>query len=130
LTFVNSDGGAPKLQKAISSLLIIGVVISLVLEIIGMVLFFHSYGHLHLLQGKAMFIRGQNFFSFLYGLLQGHYPQKSAILFMTLGITTLILTPYARVVVSVLYFAWKRNIKYTLITVFVLTVLTISLALH
>jgi uncharacterized membrane protein len=49
---------------------------------------------------------------------------------MTLGITTLILSPYARVVVSVLYFAWQRNIKYTLITIFVLTVLTISLALH
>jgi uncharacterized membrane protein len=130
LTFVNSDGGASKLHKAISSLLIIGVAVSLVLEIIGMVLFFYSYGHLRLLEGKAMFIRGQNFFSFIYGLFQGHYPQKSAILFMTLGITTLILTPYARVVVSVLYFAWKRNIKYTLITIFVLTVLTISLALH
>jgi uncharacterized membrane protein len=49
---------------------------------------------------------------------------------MTLGITTLILTPFARVVASVLYFVWKRNIKYTLITIFVLTVLTISLALH
>jgi hypothetical protein len=28
-------------------------------------------------KGKAMFIRGQNFFSFIYGLFQGHYPQKS-----------------------------------------------------
>lgn len=130
MTFVNSDASASKLQTAISSLLIIGVAISLVLEIIGMVLFSYSYGDLHLSEGKAMFIRGQNFFSFIYALFQGHYPQKSAILFMTLGITTLILTPYARVVVSVLYFAWKRNIKYTLITVFVLIVLTISLALH
>jgi uncharacterized membrane protein len=45
-------------------------------------------------------------------------------------IAVLILTPYARVVMSVLYFIGRRDIKYTLITLFVLILLTLSLLLH
>jgi uncharacterized membrane protein len=130
LTFANLGGDESKLEAAISYLLIIGIVTSLVLQVIGLVIFYYSYGHFHLSEDKEMFIRGQNFFSFIYGLLHGKYTHKSAILFMTLGITTLIVTPYLRVILSVLYFAWKMNIKYTLITVFVLVILTISLAFH
>jgi len=49
---------------------------------------------------------------------------------MTLGIATLILTPFVRVIASALYFAWKRDTRYVLITAFVLVALTVSLALH
>jgi uncharacterized membrane protein len=49
---------------------------------------------------------------------------------MTLGITILILTPYVRVILSVLFFAWRKNIKYMLITIVVLMVLTTSLLFH
>jgi len=54
----------------------------------------------------------------------------SAILFMTAGIMVLILTPYIRVIASVIYFGWEKNFKYVLITLFVLVVVTLSLALH
>ena len=37
-------GGATKLEKAISRILMAGVVMSLLLEIVGMALFYHSYG--------------------------------------------------------------------------------------
>ena len=84
-------------------------------------------GHLHIAEGKAMFISGQNFFDFLHGLFRRNYLQKTATLLMTVGIALLIVTPYLRVIMSVLYFIWKRNIKYALITIFVLAVLTISL---
>lgn len=45
-----------------------------------------------------------------------------------LGLAVLMLTPYARVVASVIYFAFAdRDWKFTAITLFVLAVLTISL---
>ena len=49
---------------------------------------------------------------------------------MTLGILVLILTPYIRVVVSIVYFARERDYRYVLLTLFVLVVLSLSLALH
>jgi uncharacterized membrane protein len=124
---VDLGGGESKLETAISYLLIIGVVASLALEVVGIALFYHSYGHLHIAEDKAMFISGQNFFDFLHGLFRRNYVQKTATLLMTVGIALLIVTPYLRVIMSVLYFIWKRDIKYALITIFVLAVLTISL---
>jgi uncharacterized membrane protein len=126
----NSNGGESRLETAISYLLLGGVVTSLFLEIIGMVSFYYSYGHLHITEKTAMFIRGENFFRLIYGLLEGNYGQKGSVFLMTVGITILILTPYVRVILSALYFAWKRNIKYVLITIIVLIVLTTSLLFH
>jgi uncharacterized membrane protein len=127
---VEPGGGESQLEAAISYLLIIGVIASLALEIIGSALFYHSHGHFQILEDKAIFIRGQDFFSFMYGLFRGNYLQESATFLMTLGIAVLIVTPYVRVIVSFLYFAWRRDVKYALITIFVLAVLTISLGLH
>jgi uncharacterized membrane protein len=94
-------------------------------------MFYYHYGHLNvLLEDKEVFIQGRNFFSFLYQSFVGESRQNTGILFMTLGIATLILTPFVRVIASALYFAWRRDIKYVLITAFVLIALTVSLALH
>jgi uncharacterized membrane protein len=49
---------------------------------------------------------------------------------MVLGIAALILTPYIRAITSVIYFASRKNLKYCLITFFVLAVLTMSLMMH
>ncbi len=49
---------------------------------------------------------------------------------MTAGVIVLMLTPYLRVVLSAAYFAWEKDAKYVLITLFVLIVLTLSLVLH
>ncbi len=130
MAFTNLGAGESKLETAISYLLIAGVAASLFLEIIGILLFYHSYGHLRISENKVMFIVGDNFFSFIYGLFHGNYAQEKAIHFMVLGIIALILTPYIRLVLSVLYFAWERNVKYVAITMFVLAILTISLVLH
>ncbi len=52
-------------------------------------------------------------------------------LLINVGLAVLLLTPYVRVATSTLYFAaGERNWKYTLITGFVLTVLTYSLFLR
>lgn len=127
---VERAGSESQLERVISSLLILGVVTSLAFEVIGIALFYHSHGHFHILEDKAMFIRGQDFFDFICGLFCGNYVQESAAFLMPLGIALLIVTPYMRVIVSFLYFGWRRDVKYALITMFVLVVLTISLGLH
>ena len=119
-----------KLETTISYLLIIGVTFSLILEIIGLILFYYSFTNLNILESEVVFIHGDNFFSFVKTLFQGENIQNNAILFMTLGSIALISTPYIRVITSVIYFAWEKNRKYLLVTLFVLVILTVSLALH
>jgi uncharacterized membrane protein len=52
-------------------------------------------------------------------------------LFINSGIVVLLLTPYVRVLASMLYFAAvEHNLKYTLFTGFVFSVLTYSLFLR
>ena len=122
--------GESKLETTISYLLIIGVIFSLILEAIGLTLFYYSFANLNILENEVVFIREENFFSFVITTLQGENIQNSAILFMTLGLITLISTPYIRVITSVIYFAWEKNRKYLLLTLFVLIILTVSLTLH
>jgi uncharacterized membrane protein len=119
-----------KFERAISTLLITGVILSLILEIIGIIVFYHVYGNLDVSESGRMFIRGENFFNFMYHLFEEEHAQDKAILIMVLGISILILTPYLRVILSVFYFVWERNMKYIGITLFVLIILTISLIIH
>ncbi len=122
--------GESKLETAVSYILIIGVVISVLLEIIGISLFYGAYGNVQVSQSKTMFINGQNFFSFIIDQIQHLFGPQTAVMFMTLGLVILILTPYIRAITSVVYFALEKNRIYVLITLFVLIVLTISLMLH
>ncbi len=118
------------LETAISYLLIAGVVVSLLLLTAGLIVFHAVYGRLDvLLSDDSTYITGRNFFSFLLGLATGKW-ENPAILLITLGIVALFMTVYIRVIMSVLYFAWKRDAKYVLITAFVLVALTLSLMFH
>ena len=120
-----------RLETIISYLLITGVIISLCLEVTGIVLFSRLYHTLNVMPAnKSLLIQGQNFFTFLYFVAQGEGMANQAILFMTLGVAVLILTPYIRVIASFIFFAWERDYKYVLITAFVLVILTVSLTLH
>jgi uncharacterized membrane protein len=119
-----------RFEKTIGYLLITGVVISLILEILGISAYYGTYGHLDISERRAVFLHGQNFFNFVFGLFEGEYAQNKAILLMTLGITLLIFTPYLRVIISVVNFARKKDVKYLFITLFVFVILTISLAVH
>jgi uncharacterized membrane protein len=117
-----------RFDRAIGYVLITGVVISLLVEAIGMVLYHLSYGHFNISGERTLFIHGRNFFDFTIELFKGDYAGKKAVFLMSLGVVILVLTPYVRVLMSVLYFAWEKNTKYILITLFVLVLLTISLA--
>ena len=124
-----SERNLLKLEKAISYLLISGVVASLILEVLGIALFYHTYGRLAFSESKTVLIQGTNYFTFFLNLFHTGSTGGKGIYLMTLGIAILILTPYLRVVLSVVYFARDRNIKYVLITLFVLILLTLSLTI-
>jgi uncharacterized membrane protein len=119
-----------KLEAIISILLAVGVIVSVVLEVIGIALYFGAYGNVEVSESSNVFITGENFFAFIVKEIQGIFISENALLFMTLGIIVLILTPYIRAITSCIYFGWEKNGRYVLITLFVIVVLTISLILH
>ena len=120
----------PKLELAISYLLTAGVVTSLILMAAGILLFYFQFGNLAISERKVMFLQEKNFFYFLYDLLRGANSQGKSLRILTLGIAVLILTPYARVILSVVYFFLEKDFKFSFITLWVLLILTLSLATH
>ena len=127
---MTNEGKESKLEAAISVLLIAGVVVSVVLEVVGIGLYFGVYGNVDVSSDPAVYIQGENFFAFVIAKVQNFFVAENALLFMTLGIIVLVLTPYIRGVTSAVYFGWERNWKYVAITLVVLVILTLSLALH
>jgi len=122
--------GNSKLETIISLILIAGVIASLLLTVVGL-FFYHSFGGFKIiLDNPAVFIDGQNFFSFIWDTIGGGNGRSAGLFWITLGVVILILTPYVRVIASFLFFAFTKDIKYVFITLFVLVALTISLLLH
>jgi uncharacterized membrane protein len=116
------------MEGLVGYILLIGVLLSLLLIVVGVAWHWISTGQL----GLEYSIKGMNLFEFLvrdvgeavHGMLRPR-------LFTNLGIAVLMLTPYVRALVSMLYFAFgARNWKFTLFTGFVLAVLTYSLFLR
>ena len=130
MTSQSLGSGESNLEVIISYILMIGVISSVILEVIGIAVFYVTYGNIQISQNKSFFINGQNFFAFIIDQSKHLFGSQNAILFMTLGIVILILTPYIRAITSAIYFAWEKHYKYILMTFFVLIVLTLSLALH
>ncbi len=128
---VSQGCGEPQLEKIVSWVLMGGVIISLLFEIAGLVLFYRANGNLHIVLGdNAVFVQGRNFFIFLYQTFSLPGIHSRAIFFMTAGMVTLILTPYAMVITSLLYFLHHRNYRYVFITGFIVIIISISLGLH
>jgi uncharacterized membrane protein len=119
-----------KFERIISYLLTAGVITCILLEIAGIVLFDRAYGNFDIANNAAVYIKGHDFFSFIYQQFHDAKTTTPAFLFMVMGIVVLILTPFFRVIASFVFFLWQKNYKYVLITLFVLIVVTISLALH
>jgi uncharacterized membrane protein len=119
-----------KMESAISYLLITGVILSLLLEISGLVLYYIQNGNLQISQAAGAFINGNNFFSFIYEVISGRQHTGTGITLITAGLIVLLLTPFLRVVLSVIYFSAEKNLKYIWITLFVLVIITLSLSLH
>jgi uncharacterized membrane protein len=116
------------METLIGYLLLIGVLISLGLIVAGTFWHWCAQGNLRF----AYSIQGTNLFGFLAGSLwevpEGTWRPRVLI---NLGLSALLLTPYLRVLASMLYFLFaRRNWKYTLFTLFVFAVLTYTLFLR
>lgn len=116
------------MEVLVGYILQIGVLLSMALIAIGVAWRWLATGQL----GLEYSIAGLNLFEFvLAGLRQVFTDTLRPRLFVNLGIAALMLTPYVRVLASMLYFALvEHNWKYTLFTCFVFSILTYSLFLR
>jgi uncharacterized protein len=116
------------MDNLVGFILLVGVLMSAALMVVGLAWHWGATREL----GLEYTIAGMNFFEFvLDDLRQVVAGAARPRLLVSLGIAVLMLTPYARVAVSILYFAFgERNWKYTLFTGFVFSVLTYSLFLR
>ncbi len=127
----NAGGsGETALETWISYVLVAGVTISLTVEAAGIILFYRAAHSAAISEQPGMFVHGRDFVTFLRSLLADGSYGAPGVRLMVLGIAILILTPYVRTVMSVVYFAAEKNLKYFFITLFVLIVLTVSLLFH
>jgi uncharacterized membrane protein len=113
------------MDMVIGSILLVGVLFSLTLIVAGLAWHWALVGHLQL----DYTVTSKNLFQFLLAdlrrLASGAIQPQLAI---STGIVVLMLTPYVRVLASVLYFGLvERNWKYTLFTGFVFGGLTYGL---
>ena len=118
------------LETGISRVLITGVIISMICELAGIAMFYIQYHSFSVTHDSQVFIQGSDFFNLIYKLASGSYTTRASLYLMTTGLVMLILTPFIRVVLSLFYFARVKNAAYIWITLFVLVVITVSLALH
>lgn len=123
--------GEERLDLVISLILIVGVVASLLLEVAGLFGLLYLNGNLSIAFAPEFALKGSNFFAYAVHVIQvvllGRWTPTTI---LTLGLVLLMMTPYLRVVASAAYFAAGRDLKYFLITLFVLVILTGSLLTH
>lgn len=120
-----------KLDLVISYILIIGVVGSVIVETLGILSYYHSNGSLDIVFEPEYALEGTDFFVYCESILSEivHW-RWTPFRILGLGVVLLMITPYIRVVASVIYFSLVRNVKYVIITLFVLVTLTASLLVH
>ena len=119
-----------KIEVILSCIFITGVAASLLLMAAGMILLYLESGSFNISREPSMFIQGNNFFNFILDIFKGRGPENTALLLLTIGTIILMLTPFIRVVASLIYFIWIRDKKYIFITLVVLIILIITLSLH
>lgn len=117
------------LETIISYILMIGVLVSLAVEAVGLG-YYATTESLQVDFTSRWQTSGSDFFAYAWGTLLSLGAGATPVTLIALGIVLLMVTPYLRVVASVLYFTVERNPKYALISLFVLAVLTISLKAH
>ena len=115
------------LSLGISWILRVGVTVSLVLELAGVLLYTIQTGNQSLDLSAAWQFKGGDFFNFTSSTVMAIGTAISPLNVMSLGVMILMLTPYVRVVAGVVYYAVQRDWKYVWITLFVLAVITTGL---
>ncbi len=117
-----------QMEVLVGYILLVGVLLSIGLIIAGLVWNWLQTGQIGIEYG----IQGSNLFQFIhreiFRVVTGNFRPR---LLVNWGIAILLLTPYVRVLASMLYFLFvERNWKYSVFTAFVFSVLTYSLLLR
>lgn len=117
-----------EMDALVGYLLLIGVLLSMALILAGLIWRFANTGSFSF----DYPIKGMNFYEFTVNevglVLHGRFSPR---VMLNAGIVTLMLTPYLRVLASMVYFmAGLKNWKYSIFTAVVLAVLTFSLFLR
>jgi uncharacterized membrane protein len=112
------------MELIVSSVLQIGVIVSSAVILLGIALFL-TQSHQNSLNGSYHHFTSSTY-SFPHNLsaLNSSIRAGAATGFIELGVLLLILTPILRVATSILLFLRQRDISMTLVTLFVLLVLT------
>jgi len=119
------------LEDVIGYILVIGVATSLLIESAGLALYVADRGAIEIdLSDLEAYARPQDFFAYIIDVTSSVLGNPNYASVMALGLVLLMLTPYIRVVASVVYFAFYRNYKYVVITLIVFAILTASLIVH
>ncbi len=114
-----------ELERVLGLLMLAGTIASMTVMALGL--------SVHVLQqgGEVSFseqlaVRSRSFIDFLLGLDNRH---GLSVVLMRFGIAILMLTPYTRAVISLIYFAARREWKFTAITGLVVAALSALLLL-
>lgn len=117
-----------RMESLVGLILLVGVLTSAALLLTGLAWHWAATGNLTF----DYQIKNLNLFQFVVTDLRlafaGRFRPR---LFLSLGIAALLLTPYVRVLASMVFFAFvEKNLKYAVFTAFVFAVLTYTLFLH
>ena len=128
---MNRNSGEDKLEAAISYILIGGVTISVLIEALGIVSYYYSYRNWEVSFQPQFTLKGDDFFRYSIATIQSFVLGSwTPIHILAFGLVLLMFIPYVRVAASVIYYGLAKNMKYLLITLFVLVILTASLLTH
>lgn len=114
-----------RLERALGFLMLAGTVFSLVAMALGVALYALGEGG-QVSVSEQWVVRSRSFLDFVAGI-GGSW--SAQVLLMRLGVAALMLTPYSRALVSLVYFAWRRDRKFTAITGLVVAALSALLFL-
>jgi len=105
------------------------VILSVIFEASGLLLNYLQTGSssLGFTDQSIWRVGGGNFFDFAYSTAISAVASVTAVELVSLGIVTLMFTPYFRVIAAVFYYSIEKDWKYVAITVFVFAVITAAL---
>jgi uncharacterized membrane protein len=112
------------LQDGISWILRAGVALSLALESAGILWNYLNTGNSY---PPPWFVQNANFFGFLSSILSSLAGGATPLAVTGLGVAVLVLTPYARIIAAVLYYAVEGDWKFVAITLSVFSIITVGL---
>jgi uncharacterized membrane protein len=122
------SGRSVALQTGISWILRIGVMLSVLFDAVGILLNYAQTGSDSLdLTNNAWKVSGGNFFDFALSAARSLFGGLTPLVLVSLGVVTLMFTPYVRVIAAVVYYSVEKDWKYVAITSFVLVVITAGL---